>query len=179
MTQDSSPEPGWYPDPSGPPGLRWWNGVSWSDTTHAMPGSDAPGGEAGDVENAYPDIFDDGSEAGATESGVIDASSSRRGRGLAIAIGVVLTGVAVITVVALLSAIASRSQLDTAAVEQQIAQELSVQTGQTTTVRCPDSVTLEADATFTCSASTADGRSGQVAVTQDDAEGNVTWRLVD
>ncbi len=178
MTQDSSPEPGWYPDPSGPPGLRWWNGVSWSDATHAMPRGEAPGSDAGDVGNAYPDVFDDGSEAGATESGIIDASSSGRGRSIAIAFGVVLTGVAVITVVALLSAIASRSQLDTAAVEQQIARELSVQTGQTTTVRCPDSVTLEADATFTCSASKADGPSSQVAVTQDDAEGNVTWRLV-
>ena len=23
---------GWYPDPDGVPGERWWNGVGWSDT---------------------------------------------------------------------------------------------------------------------------------------------------
>ena len=80
-------------------------------------------------------------------------------------------------VVALLSVISSRSRLDTAAVERQVAQELSVQTGQTTTVQCPDSVALEAGATFTCSAGTTDGRNGKVEVTQDDDEGNVTWRL--
>jgi hypothetical protein len=24
--------PGWYPDPEGKPGERWWNGSSWSDS---------------------------------------------------------------------------------------------------------------------------------------------------
>lgn len=24
--------PGWYPDPEGAPGERWWNGTSWSDS---------------------------------------------------------------------------------------------------------------------------------------------------
>lgn len=24
--------PGWYPDPEGKPGERWWNGAGWSDT---------------------------------------------------------------------------------------------------------------------------------------------------
>lgn len=24
--------PGWYPDPEGKPGERWWNGTSWSDS---------------------------------------------------------------------------------------------------------------------------------------------------
>jgi hypothetical protein len=27
--------PGWYPDPSGAPGARWWDGVQWSD--HVAP----------------------------------------------------------------------------------------------------------------------------------------------
>ena len=27
----TSPAPGWYPDPSGRPGERWWNGGSWTD----------------------------------------------------------------------------------------------------------------------------------------------------
>jgi hypothetical protein len=25
------PPPGWYPDPHGQPGYRWWNGVAWTD----------------------------------------------------------------------------------------------------------------------------------------------------
>jgi hypothetical protein len=27
------PPAGWYPDPSGRPGERWWDGVGWSDRT--------------------------------------------------------------------------------------------------------------------------------------------------
>lgn len=25
--------PGWYPDPAGGPGLRWWDGYAWTDST--------------------------------------------------------------------------------------------------------------------------------------------------
>lgn len=28
-----SPSPGWYTDPSGQPGLRWWDGLRWTSTT--------------------------------------------------------------------------------------------------------------------------------------------------
>lgn len=31
----SEPAQGWYPDPSGTPHLRWWNGHSW--TNYVMP----------------------------------------------------------------------------------------------------------------------------------------------
>ncbi len=31
MTQPPPP-PGWYPDPAGSGGTRWWNGVGWSET---------------------------------------------------------------------------------------------------------------------------------------------------
>ena len=31
MTDDSK-RAGWYPDPDGAPGERWWNGVGWSDS---------------------------------------------------------------------------------------------------------------------------------------------------
>ncbi len=31
--------PGWHPDPTGRPGLRWWDGVGWSGYTW---GGDAP-----------------------------------------------------------------------------------------------------------------------------------------
>lgn len=35
----SGPPPGWYPDPYGQPGYRWWNGVAWTDDRSE--GSDA------------------------------------------------------------------------------------------------------------------------------------------
>ena len=25
--------PGWYPDPAGGPGQRWWNGYAWTEAT--------------------------------------------------------------------------------------------------------------------------------------------------
>ena len=30
----TTPPGGWYPDPTGPPGLqRWWDGTAWTDQT--------------------------------------------------------------------------------------------------------------------------------------------------
>jgi hypothetical protein len=42
MTQTVSP--GWYPDPSGQPGVRWWDGTQW--TSHTQPASPAMGQQA-------------------------------------------------------------------------------------------------------------------------------------
>lgn len=39
LPPSSGPPPGWYPDPYGMPGYRWWNGVAWTD--------DRSGGDAG------------------------------------------------------------------------------------------------------------------------------------
>ena len=32
----SSPPPGWYPDPSGAAGWRWWDGYAWSQATQGI-----------------------------------------------------------------------------------------------------------------------------------------------
>jgi hypothetical protein len=34
--------PGWYPDPSGAPGQRYWDGVAWTDARLAPPGWQPP-----------------------------------------------------------------------------------------------------------------------------------------
>ncbi len=163
MTEQRSPEPGWYPDPSGSPNLRWWNGVSWSDSTHPLPGASPQSAPA----PAYPTIF--GDDPGPT--------TGRRGRGagVAIAMVVVLLGIAGVAVAFLFSAVSSQSRLDTAVVEQQIAEQLSAASGLTTTVICPDEVTIAAGSTFLCTASTEDGRTARIEVTQKDDQGNVSW----
>lgn len=33
----ANPPPGWYPDPAGSPGQRWWNGTTWSESTQPVP----------------------------------------------------------------------------------------------------------------------------------------------
>ena len=163
MTVDRSPEPGWYPDPTGSANLRWWNGVSWSDSTHALPGAPALPDTV-----TYPSIFADDPEQGVR----------RRGRSVvAVVVAVVLLGVAIVAVVAILTRVANQTRLDTAAVEQQVAESLSQSTGLTTTVVCPDDVTLAAASSFTCTATTDDGAAAIVEVTQGDDQGNVTWRL--
>lgn len=45
MRRVSSPRAGWYPDPSGAQGERWWNGAAWSDDTRVTP--PAPGAGPG------------------------------------------------------------------------------------------------------------------------------------
>lgn len=42
-----SPPPGWYPDPSGQAGLRWWDGVAWTTSTSGAAPFGPPGGGFG------------------------------------------------------------------------------------------------------------------------------------
>ena len=48
--------PGWYPDPHGAPGLRWWDGSQWTEHTHpAVDGapSQKPQQSQGDVSSPW------------------------------------------------------------------------------------------------------------------------------
>lgn len=36
LTNGDRPNPGWYPDPKGM-GLRWWDGIRWTEATHEPP----------------------------------------------------------------------------------------------------------------------------------------------
>ncbi len=66
----TAPTAGWYADPNGAPGLRYWNGTGWTDSTQpapygqsgAYPGSFPPGPAAAP---AYPPVPTPGN-AGAT-----------------------------------------------------------------------------------------------------------------
>lgn len=39
---DVAQRPGWYPDPDGVPGERWWNGAGWSDSRRGGVNSPPP-----------------------------------------------------------------------------------------------------------------------------------------
>ena len=59
--------------------------------------------------------------------------------------------------------------------ESDIAAHLSRDTGVSTTVHCPDSVAIEAGATFVCTATSPDGSTATIVVHQDDDQGNLTF----
>ena len=40
MAPDAPPPAGWYPDPGGTGGRRWWTGSEWSDAVDAAPVED-------------------------------------------------------------------------------------------------------------------------------------------
>jgi hypothetical protein len=46
MTTPPSPPPGWYPDPAGGPGQRYWNGTAWGEVTVGLGQSASPGQSA-------------------------------------------------------------------------------------------------------------------------------------
>ncbi|MCX6434067.1 MAG: DUF4333 domain-containing protein [Actinobacteria bacterium] len=69
------------------------------------------------------------------------------------------------------------TDLDTLTLESGVTDELAKQVGGTWTVVCPKGIAIENGATFTCDATSADGQTETVNVTQTDDQGNVTWEL--
>lgn len=68
--------------------------------------------------------------------------------------------------------------LDTDSVETQVATQMASQLGGEWTVECPDRVEPEEGHRFRCTAE-SDGDGVEVLVTQEDAEGSLTWRIVE
>lgn len=68
MTDARAPEAGWYPDPTGGLGQRWWTGMSWSSHTRLPSPSIAEiitpdgGAESGDVRPTRGDDDEDGED---------------------------------------------------------------------------------------------------------------------
>jgi hypothetical protein len=69
------------------------------------------------------------------------------------------------------------SALDGAKLQDEISSGLATQVGGEWTVTCPESEPLKTGATFTCTATDADGAAQTINVTQTDDQGNVTWEL--
>lgn len=77
---------------------------------------------------------------------------------------------AVVTTVGLLAACSSSlSQTDVQA-------KLTEAIGGGATVSCPSDIPIAVGGTFVCDITNADGTSGQITVTQDDDQGNVSWK---
>ena len=60
-----------------------------------------------------------------------------------------------------------------------MAAELAAQVGGEWTVQCPDDIPMEKDLTANCEATSADGQSTMINVTQTDDQGNVTWETTE
>lgn len=67
--------------------------------------------------------------------------------------------------------------LNTDDVEGQISSGLTEQVGGEFTVDCPADPPAEAGGTFECTATSAEGQTATITVTQDDAEGNLSWEV--
>jgi hypothetical protein len=67
--------------------------------------------------------------------------------------------------------------LDGTRLQQVIADGLQEQAGVTATVVCPSDRPLQLGDVFTCTATTADGQTLTITVTQTDSQGNVHWAV--
>jgi len=84
--------------------------------------------------------------------------------------------VAALSAVALF-AVGCTKSLDTSSLESSLASQLEDQLGLTSVdVSCPNSLKVQAETSFTCTA-TAPDSTFEVTVTQVDDQGNVTWKV--
>lgn len=172
------PPAGWYPDPAGAAALRWWNGVTWSDSLHPLTGHVPSAGTA----TSPPEAPVAAPWTSPTPLPAPAAPAPDRARGNRT--WVVVT--AALVVLALLAglllwlpqALSGRHELDTDAVAAQVAQSLSASTGAAIDVECPGSIPLLPGSTFTCTATAPDGSTQDIEVTQTDDQGDVTWAPV-
>jgi hypothetical protein len=161
VTEPAGPDEGWYPDPAGGAGLRWWTGATWTDATRDGAGP------------SWAPVVPDPDEAPEVETG--PPSPRRRTLVVVAALMVVVLVAAVVS--GLVASLASRTKLDVGAVEDAIAAQLTARTGESTTVDCPASVDLEAGGSFVCTATGADGTTTTVDVRQVGDQGDITWSV--
>ena len=69
--------------------------------------------------------------------------------------------------------------LDVDKLETGVASDIAAQVGGDWTVTCPDDIPMQKDLTTTCDATSADGQSTTINVTQTDDQGNVNWETAD
>jgi hypothetical protein len=162
------PAPGWYPDPSGSPLLRWWDGERWSEDTHPLPG------DAGE-QPAQPTARSEGGAVAVQAPAPPAAAASHRGKAVALVAGFL---VLLILSVAILTLGLGRTRLETKGIEEQIAGEIANELGSATTVTCPDLVDAGKGLSFPCTVKLDNGNSAEVKVTQTDDKGTVTWEVV-
>jgi len=161
------PAPGWYPDPSGSPLLRWWDGERWTDSTHA-----AGAGEGQLPAPATTAVVEPPAAPQAPEP---SATPRHRGRAVALVAGFL---VILLVAVTILTIGLGRTRLETKGIEEQIAAEIADQLDTPTTVTCPDLVDAGKGLSFTCDVKVENGSTAVVKVTQKDDEGTVTWDVV-
>ena len=171
------PPAGWYPDPAGAAALRWWNGVTWSDSTHPQPEYVAPTAHPTtppEVPTASPWTSPTPFPDYAASAPAGPQPRRRRGWVVATALVVALTLLAGL-LLWLPQAFSGRHELDTEAVASQVSVALTAEAGQQVTVTCPGGIGLEAGSTFTCQTTDEAGNERDIVVTQTDDQGDVTW----
>ncbi|MGH2381262.1 MAG: DUF4333 domain-containing protein [Candidatus Limnocylindria bacterium] len=68
--------------------------------------------------------------------------------------------------------------IDVERLESTLSDGLTQQTGATIqSVECPEEIAMETGNEFECTATDDQGNTGIVTVTQDDDQGNITWKL--
>jgi hypothetical protein len=69
------------------------------------------------------------------------------------------------------------ADLNTDALQDQLAAGILEQTGVVVSVTCPEHIPLQKGSTFECAVIARDGSSSHAAVTQSDNQGNVVWEV--